>query len=110
MPTITKIKRNDTAPPFTATLRDAAGAVVDITGASVLFLMRDPRTRTLKVSGAMTILDAAGGRVSYAWAAGDTDKAAVYQVEIQVTFSDSTIETFPNTAHHRLEVLKDLGP
>jgi len=110
MPTITKIKRNDTRPSFTATLVDAAGNAVDLSGASALFLMRDPRTRALKVSGAMVIVNATAGEVRYDWAAGDTDKAAVYQVEIQATFADASIETFPNNAWHRLEVLKDLGP
>jgi hypothetical protein len=110
MPTITKIKRNDTRPSFTATLVDAAGNAVDLSGAAALFLMRDPRTRALKVSGAMTIVDPAAGTVRYDWAAGDTDKAAVYQVEVQITFGDTTIETFPNGSHHRLEVVKDLGP
>ncbi len=110
MPSITKIKRHDTAPAFTATLKDSAGAIVNLSGAAALFLMRDPRTRTLKVSAAMTIVDAAAGKVRYDWVAGDTDRAAVYQVEVQVTFSDATIETFPNGSTHRLEVLKDLGP
>lgn len=110
MPTITRIKRNDTRPSFSATLLDAAGAPVDISGASARFLMRDPRTRALKVDGAMVIVDAAAGRVRYDWTAADTNSAAVYQVEVQVTFGDLTIETFPNGSHHRLEVLKDLGP
>lgn len=110
MPTITKIKRNDTAPSFAATLKDSAGAVINLTGAAALFLMRDPRARTLKVSGAMVVVDASAGKVRYDWAVGDTDRAAVYQVEVQVTFSDATVETFPNGTHHRLEVVKDLGP
>ncbi len=109
MPTITRIKRNDTAPAFTATLRDSAGDPINLTGATILFLMRNPRTRTLKVSGAMTIVSATAGTVRYDWVAGDTDRAAVYQVEVQVTFSDTTIETFPNGSHHRLEVIKDLN-
>lgn len=109
MPTVTKIKRHDTAPAFTATLRDAAGVAVNLTGATARFLMRDPRTRTLKVNGAMTITDAAGGRVSYAWATGDTDTAAKYQVEVEVTFADSTIRTFPSDGHHDLHVVKDLN-
>jgi len=110
MPRITKIKRHDTAPAFTATLQDANNDAVDISGAAVLFLMRNPRTRELKVSSAATITDAAAGRISYAWAAGDTDTPGVYQVEVQVTFGSGEVETFPNGSHHRLEVLKDLGP
>lgn len=109
MPTVTKIKRHDTAPAFTATLRDANGTVIDLTGASARFLMREPRARILKVNGAMTIPDAANGRVSYAWATGDTDTAGKYQVEVEVTFSDSTIQTFPNDGHHDLHVVKDLN-
>lgn len=107
---ITKIKRNDTSPAFTAALLDSVGAPVNLAGAAARFLMRDPRTRVLVVDGAMTIVDEAAGTVRYDWVAGDTKKAAVYQVEVQVTFLDGTIETFPNGSHHRLEVLKDLGP
>jgi len=110
MPTVTRLKRHDTAPAFTASLLDANGDPVNLSGAAARFLMRNPRTRALKVSGAMSITDAALGRVSYAWAAADTDTPGVYQVEVQVTFADTTIETFPNGSHHRLEVLKDLGP
>jgi len=110
MPSFTTIKRNDTRPSFTATLIDSAGNAVNLIGATGLFLMRDPRTRKIKVSGAIIIIDATAGTIRYDWVAGDTDRAAVYQVEIQITFSDSTVETFPNGSHHRLEILKDLGP
>jgi len=110
VPTVTKIKRNDTAPAFTATLLDSSGTPVNLSGAAARFLMRNPRTRQIKVDAAATIVDAAAGKVRYDWAVGDTNRAAVYQVEIQITFSDSTVETFPNGSFHRLEVIKDLGP
>ena len=106
----TKIKQGDTAPAFTATLTDGAGAAINLTGATALFLMKNRKTRELVVSAAATITGATTGKVSYAWAAGDTDIPGGYDVEIQITFSDSTIETFPNGDYHKLTVVKDLGP
>lgn len=46
----------------------------------------------------------------YDWVPSDTDKEGAFHVEIQVTFADLTIETFPNDGFHELEVVKDLGP
>lgn len=106
----TKIKRNDTSPSFAAALTDGAGNAVNLAGASGLFLLKHSRTRELKVSSAIVIVDAAAGTVRYDWAAGDTDEPGEYNAEIQITFSDSTIATFPNGDYHRLTVVKDLGP
>lgn len=110
MATATKIKRGDTGPKFRATLNDADGDPIDLTGAAALFMMRDVNSRAIKVAaGAMTILDAALGRVEYAWVTADTDTAGIYEAEVQVTFSDGLIETFPNDGHHRVEVVEDVS-
>ena len=107
---VTKIKRGDTGPAFRATLRDAVGDPVDLSGAAAVFNMRDTKSKAVKVSaGAMTVLDAPGGRVEYAWEPEDTDTVGVYDAEVQVTFSDATVETFPNDGMHRVEVLEDVS-
>ncbi len=110
MPTITRIKQNDTAPAFSATLLDSAGNAVNLSGATGLFLLKHTRTRELKVSSAIVIVSAVAGTVRYDWVTGDTDTPGDYDAEVQITFSDTTIETFPNGDYHRLIVLKDLGP
>lgn len=111
MTVITNMKRNDTKPEFTATLTDGDGNATDLSSATeVRFLMHDRKARSLKVNATAEITDAANGRIRYIWASGDTDTVGEYDVEVQVTFSDGTIESYPNNGYHRLRVLKDLGP
>ena len=105
----TRMKQNDTAPPFTATLKDGLGAVTNLTGATLKFLMRNRRTKAVKVNAVATVVSAALGTVSYAWAATDLDTVGVYDVEIEVTFSDATVETFPTGSFHELTVLDDIA-
>ena len=96
------IKRNDTGPAYKVTLyhldQDGNRTVVDLTGASGTFHMYD-KDGVQKVSGSITIVDAANGVAQYNWQAGDTDVADDYQSEIEITYADSSIETFPNYEH-----------
>ena len=89
------IKQNDTSPAIQATLKDATGSNVDLTGADVVMHMKSVNG-VLKVSEEMTIVDAANGIVKYDWVTGDTDTVDTYYVEFQVTYADLTVETFPN--------------
>lgn len=85
------IKQNDTKPYLTVYLSHD-GVAQDLTGASVVFHMNT----TTPVSAAAVIDSAADGKVSYQWAATDTTEVGVFSGEFQVTYSDSTVETFPN--------------
>lgn len=89
------IKQNDTSPSIQAALKDASGTAINLTGASVQFHMEDV-TGTLKVDAAMTVTDASNGVVQYDWVSGDTNTVGTYYVEFEVTYADSSIETFPN--------------
>lgn len=90
------IKQGDTAPDIEATLEDSSGSAVDLTNASsVDFHMMDS-AGNVTVDAAGTITDAANGKVKYNWASGDTDEAGTFQAEWEVTWSDSSTETFPN--------------
>lgn len=84
------IKRGDLAPVLTATLRDGSNAVLDLTGCTVVFRMREKGlvlADTVKVESAATILSpATAGRVQYTWVSGDTDTAAYYAGEWVVTY------------------------
>lgn len=91
-----KIKEDDTTPAIEAKLTDANGLPVNLTGASVKFLMRVKPGGSVKVNtGAVIVGTATNGRVKYAWTAANTDTADVYEAEWEVTYSDSTIQTFP---------------
>lgn len=110
MATETFLKKGDTAPPFEATLRDGAGNPVDLAGATARFLMRLSRPpRGVVVVAPATITDAAGGRVRYAWVAADTARAGVFDAEVEITFSDTTIESFPASGFHRVVISDDVA-
>lgn len=103
------IKRNDTAPAYEATLEAPAGTPVDLTGATVRFIMATPDMATVKVNASATISDAAAGEVTYSWQAADTDTAGTYRAEWQVTFGSGAIRTFPSNGYLSVVVLADLA-
>lgn len=90
------IKQNDTSPSIEATLTDINGSAVNIASSSVRFHMKNMSNNTLTVDQAATIVNAASGIVRYAWQAEDTQKPGLYNCEFEVTYSDNSIETFPN--------------
>lgn len=109
-----EIKEGDTSPAIKYQLQDEDGNPVDLSGANVRFMMRLGSADTLKIdtseSGAVAVTDAAGGIVEYAWQVDDTDAAGTYQAEWEVTYSDGSVETFPNTEDFIIiGINKDLG-
>lgn len=109
-----RIKRGDTGPPFLATLLDADGEPVDISGASLLFKARDHKTKATVISAAMAIVDGPAGRVRYVWQAADTASARFLDAEVEVTLVGGEVQTFPNgwggDQFIRVEVVEDVGP
>lgn len=102
------IKENDTSPIIQRTLTDASGTAVNLTGSSVVFKMYDQMRTTQVVSSAATLVDAANGVVRYTWLAADTDVPGWYWVEFEVTYSDSSIETFPNSGYISVLITEEL--
>ena len=104
------IKQNDTAPSLVAILRDIRKRPRILTGATVVFHMRLQSDLTVKVNGSsVTITDASLGLVTYVWSASDTDTVGVYQGEFQVTYADSTVESFPNNDYIIITILDDIA-
>lgn len=102
------VKQNDTKEPLQATLKDQAG-VVTLTGATVRFHMRKRHSSAAKVDAAAVVVDAPNGVVKYAWQAADLDTPGVYHGEFEVTFSDQTIQSFPNDGHIEIEGTDDVA-
>lgn len=103
------IKQNDTAPSVRAILKDGSGTVINLTSASVRFHMKD-LAGTVKVDAAATIVDpASSGIVQYNWAGSDTDTTGTYYAEFEVTYSDGTIESFPNDGNIGILITKELN-
>lgn len=103
------IKRNDTTNALQATLQDADGVAVNLTGATVKFKMRLASSRVTKVDASATIVTAASGIVKYTWQTGDTDTAGNYEGEFEVTYTDNTIQTFPNDSYIKIQIKEDVS-
>jgi hypothetical protein len=102
------IKRNDTAPSLVATLRDAEGVAVNLTGATVDLIMAAATTGTVKVNTAATLTDAANGIVTYNWLAADTSTAGDFNAEFEVTYSGGKKQTFPTDGYIKIVITADL--
>ena len=104
-----KIKQNATKPPLRVTLKDSDGLPADVTGASVVFSMRVQPTGTTKVDKqSVTVNDASAGDLQYDWTATNTNTADVYEGEFQVTYADSSVQTFPNDGYILIDVKDDV--
>lgn len=102
------IKQNDTVPSIRATLQNGSGDPVDLINATVQFHMRAIGSTVVKVDAAAVIIDESLGLVQYNWIAADTNVIGSYQAEFEVTYPDGTIETFPNNAYVRIEIIDDI--
>ena len=102
------IKQNDTVPSLRAALENGSGTAVDLTGATCQFHMRGIGATSVTVDATAQIVNEATGIVQYNWVADDTDTVGSYQAEFEVTYSDGTIETFPNNGYIRVEITDDI--
>lgn len=104
-----EIKRGDTAPAITDTLKDSEGNVVDLTSAASLKFIMSDADGNEKVNASASFVSRSDGTVLYNWSAGDTDTVGGYRAEWQVTWSDGTVQTFPAGSYRRVKVYQDLG-
>lgn len=102
------MKQNDTQPRLLATLQDGDGVAINLTSATVRFHMRT-LAGTLVTDRAAVVVTAASGIVRYDWEAADTATIGSYQAEFEVTYSDTTVETFPNAGYIRVEITDDIA-
>ena len=48
------------------------------------------------------------GIVQYPWVGADTNTAGTYYGEVEVTYADNTVETFPNNGYFTIIIKEDL--
>jgi len=102
------IKENDTTPSIRATLKNGNDVAVDLTNATVRFHMRKFGKTSALVDAAAVIINAEAGVVQYNWIGSDTTATGSFQAEFEVTYPDSTIETFPNSDFIRITITDDI--
>jgi len=103
------IKRGDTLPIVSGYLVGADGARPNLTGATVLAKMRNARTGAVVFSTAATITDAPNAGISYSWASGDTTNTLEGQLEFEVTFPSTKVESFPNPGFISVHITSDVS-
>ena len=103
------IKQNDTSPSIEAALIDASGSPINLLNAGVSFHMRNMSNNVTVVDSAATIYNESGGIVRYAFDSADTAKAGMYSCEFEVTYADSSVETFPSKRNIILSVESELA-
>jgi hypothetical protein len=102
-------KTFDTAPAFLCALSDANGPI-NLTGATVLFIMKlYGSSGSTKVASAGTVADALNGIVSYQPVTADTNTAADYSAEWEITYSSGKKQTFPDPGYLLVRVTADLN-
>ncbi len=103
------IKRNDLRPTIDAIIEAPAGTAVDLTGATVKFIMALTVGATPKINTAATVLDAEAGSVRYTWTGTDTDTVGLYRAEFEVTFASGAKRTFPVSDYLYVNIEADLA-
>lgn len=103
------IKRGDLSPPIRTTLKDNAGAPVDLTGLSVMFYMRSFISGELIVSGEAAIDgQPTTGKVTYNWQEGETEDTGYHFAEWEVQLAPGQTQTFPTNGWNLIDVVEDL--
>jgi hypothetical protein len=100
------LRQGDTRTAIKATLLDSSGQPVNLTGATVSFLMG--RNGTQVINRYATIHDAVNGVVWSVWNPGETDVPGFYHAEFKVTFSDGSVESYPNSGSIKVIIEPDV--
>ena len=102
-------KAHDTAPTIKVQLLDSAQAPVNVTAATVKFIMTVVGGSTPKTAAAGAIVDGPTGIVSYTPTGTDTDTAGIYNAEWEITYSGGSKQTFPDPGYNTVTVTADLN-
>lgn len=87
-------------------------AIVNLTTAtSAVYNMREraPGTAVKINRGSAAITNAAGGEVTYNWGTADTNTVGAYESEVEITWNDGKVETFPNQGYWDVDVNDDIA-
>ena len=93
------------------TLPSRAWVPADLTLASnaKLFVKDAISGSALISNGSLTLQDPANGLVRYHFTSAETATIGLYNGEIQVTFSNGDIRTYPPGGYIAIEIVQDLG-
>lgn len=91
------MKQNDTGPSLDYELTSPAG--VDLTGASVVFNMRNANGTVVVSRATATVASTSPPVLRHLWEASHTATVGAFQAEFEVQYSSGQIETWPNKGY-----------
>jgi hypothetical protein len=103
------IVAGDRLPVLEVTLQDGNGDAVDLTNASTATLQRETSAGTLTTFSMSFNATRTTGKVSYAWAAGETATADRYKCRVVITWSTGKLESFPAVGPFKIEFTEALS-
>ena len=102
------IKQGDVLPVLSDTLTYSDGTAVNLTGASVKFVMRSLIAIGTTTNTSATIVNATAGTVSYTFTTTDTATAGRYQGTWIVTFAGGQVQQFPTDGYLDIAVEENI--
>jgi hypothetical protein len=103
------IQKGTTRPILNSTLTYSDGSTVNLTGATVKFVMRPVTATAPTTSAGATITSATSpATVQYTFTAVDTQSAGQFQAQWAVTFGDGSTMNFPTDGYLEVSVTEDL--
>jgi len=96
MTTTPTFVQGDTGPSLLATLHDQTDTTIPLNlseATEVRFQMRKADDKRYTVNALASIVNAATGRVRYAWGPNDLAVPGDYEVQFEVTFVDGMVQT-----------------
>lgn len=109
-----RIKRGDTLPALTTTLKDAAGAPIDLTNVTTVTLLAQKNTGGTALSRAcVKESPQTSGKVTYTFVTADWNAGGFtvgrYNIEWELVYSTGAKLTIPTDGYLVLQVGQDLG-
>lgn len=100
MATVLTTVVGNTAPQYQITCERPDGTIINLTNCTVkLYLyLKKVQQNTGHETSTVTILTAASGLIGWQPATGDFNQKGSYKANIQVTYSDTTVEVLYNQA------------
>lgn len=109
-------KQHDTRPIRTITLVEqnpsaAAGVLraVDLTNATQAKMLAKNTGTGSTISSILAFTSRLTGVLTWTPIAGDTASPGTYQAEVEITWSDGGIETYPNDGYFTISIVADVG-
>lgn len=104
------VRQGDAGVRLAATLTDAAGAAVNLTGATIGVRLTRLPARAGGTQGAGAVIDAANGAVAYDLTAADTASPGLLEIEWRAVLPAGVVRTLPAVRADLLEVAPRAAP